>query len=149
MRLYNYDYDDMRELSFSIGDQKEPIQFHSQIYPTALEVKIEEETNRPYLYYEGLVRTNKGCFKITFPKLDLVLNCIQNNSRSLDVWDRPWQMRGYPVVTEYETITTFNNIGENPVIFELVHLSTEEYKDIAEQLWNGVKIVGKDTNSEN
>lgn len=139
MRLYNYDYDDMRDISFSMDDN-EPIQFHSQIYPTVLEVKIEEETNRPYLYYEGLVRTNKGCFKITFPKLDLVLNCIQNDSKSLDVWDRPWGMRTYPVVTEYETTTTFNNINETPVIFTLTHLSADEYKDIAEQVWKGITI---------
>ena len=147
MRIYNYEYDDMKELSFSIDDT-ENIKFHSQIYPTKLEVEIEKETNRPYLYYEGLVQTNKGYLKITFPKLDLVLNCIAYKKSSWDEWDYPRGLKNIPSLTEYEITTKFNNINQNSVIFSLKHLSTEEHKDIAEQLWKGVKIVGEDTNSE-
>ena len=147
MQIYNYDYDDMRELTFSMDDTDD-IKFHSQIYPTKLEVKIDKEIDRPYLYYEGLVLTNRGCFKITFPKLDLVLNCVDYKKSSWDEWDYPRGLKNIPSLTEYEIITKFNNIGENRAIFELTHLSTEEYKDIAEQLWKGVRIVGENTNGE-
>lgn len=34
-----------------------------KLYPTKLEIKIDEETNCPYMYYEGIAQTdNKDNF---------------------------------------------------------------------------------------
>lgn len=149
MQLYNYDYDDMRDIIMTCG-QNADIEFTSSIYPIKLEVKMDEEINRPYLYYEGVVQTNKGCFKIIFPKLDLVLRSVQCDTITKFNRYDPWvdkqalsQVMGYKLVTEMA-----ESSHENKALFWLEKLSVEDYKDIAEQLWNGVKIVGEDTNSE-
>lgn len=149
MQLYNYDYDDMRDIVMTF-DQNADIEFTSSIYPIKLEVKIDEEVNRPYLYYEGIVQTNKGFFKITLPKLDLALRSVSYDTitrfNRYDPWvskDALSQVMGYKLVTE---VTETSH--KNKALFWLEKLSVEEYKDIAKQVWNGVKIVGKDTNGE-
>jgi hypothetical protein len=45
--------------------------------------------------------------------------------------------------------TEFHNLNDENVMFYLKRLDKEEYKEVGEQLWNGVKIVGEDTDSEN
>lgn len=144
MQLYNYEYDDMRDLTFST--KTEATQLISKIYPTKLEVRMDEDLNRPYLYYEGIVNTNKGMMKITFPRLELVLNNI--HMRSEYKQDDYFWFKCAPDIKEYTMTTTFNNLDGESVMYELRYLNSEESKEMAEQLWNGVKIVEKSVNSE-
>ena len=131
MKLYNYDYSDMmNNFSFSY-DTREEIKITSKVYPTKLEIKVDEETNRPYMYYEGIVQTNKGAMKITFPKLDLVLDCVscQINAE----YERDFLgYRTCDKVNTYKITTEFNNIGDDFVLYELELLNKEDYKDIKE-----------------
>ena len=86
MKLYNYDYSDMRNLSFSY-DTRKKTKMASKVYPTKLEIKVDKETNRPYMHNEGIVQTNKGAMKVTFPKLDLVLDCVSLQTNAEDERD--------------------------------------------------------------
>lgn len=151
MQLYNYDYDDMREITMSLNDS-DGVQFQSNIYPTKLEVKVDKDINRPYLYYEGIVRTNKGFLKIEFPRLDLVLETISYEQQQnwVDTY-RPWQPRILNDLTmrDYKMTTEFHNLNDENVMFWLKRLDEEEHKEVGEKLWNGVKIVGEDTDSKN
>ena len=131
MKLYNYDYSDMmNNFSFSY-DTREEIKITSKVYPTKLEIKVDEETNRPYMYYEGIAQTNKGAMKITFPKLDLVLDCVSCQINAEDERD----FLGYRTcdkVNTYKIITEFNNLGEDSVLYELRFLNENDCKDIKE-----------------
>lgn len=123
MKLYNYDYSDMMELNFSYRD--EPTQPTSKVYPTKLEVKIDEKANIPYLYYEGIVQTNKGVKKITFPRLDLVLDCVQSTrTTEEEIGYREFELN--PKVTQYKMTTEFSNINEDTVMFALQDLDLED-----------------------
>lgn len=151
MQLYNYDYDDMKEISISLNDNN-GIQLQSNIYPTKLEIKIDEEINRPYLYYEGLVRTNKGFLKIEFPRLDLVLETISyEQDQNYELAYRPlWpKVQNKLVMRDYKMTTEFHNLNDETVMFYLKRLDDEERKDVGEQVWNGVKIVGEDMECKN
>lgn len=150
MQLYNYDYDDMREITMSLNSNDE-MQLQSNIYPTKLEIKIDEDINRPYLYYEGIVRTNKGFLKIVFPRLDLVLDTISyEQQQNYELAYRPlWpKIQNQLIMRNYKMTTEFHNLNDENVMFYLKKLDEEEHKDVVEQLWNGVKIVGEDTNSK-
>ena len=127
-RYYNYDYDDMKEFTFSIN-QHTPTHLTSKVYPTKLDVKIDEETNLPYLYYEGVVQTNKGPMKVTFPQLDLVLDCMQvEKVYEKDFMDVPGV---YLLQTpRCKMITKFNNIYDDSIMFELKMFEEEDYKDM-------------------
>ena len=131
MKLYNYDYSDMmNNFSFSY-DTREEIKITSKVYPTKLEIKVDEETNRPYMYYEGIAQTNKGAMKITFPKLDLVLDCVSCQINAEDERD----FLGYRTcdkVNTYKIITEFNNLGEGSILYELRLLNENDCKDIKE-----------------
>ena len=131
MKLYNYDYSDMmNNLSFSY-DTREKIKMTSKVYPTKLEIKVDEETNRPYMYYEGIVQTNKGAMKVTFPKLDLVLDCVSCQTNTEDEIDFLRYRTCYKVNT-YKMTTEFNNLIEDSVLYELRLLNAEDCKDIKE-----------------
>ena len=110
MNLYNYDYSDMMEINFGC-DTREKITMTSKVYPTNLEIKIDKETNRPYMYYEGIVQTNKGAMKVTIPRLDLVLDCMSVETTAED--ER--EFLGFKIrnkINNYKMTTSFNNIGE-------------------------------------
>lgn len=136
-RYYNYDYEDMKDITFSY-DRNEQISMTSKVYPTKLEVKIDEESNIPYLYYEGIVQTNKGPMKITFPKLDLSLDCVQIQATKSEMSE----YLGYkyqPKITQYKMITEFCNIGRDDVMYELQMFGEEDYKSMKEHFdrkWN-------------
>ena len=135
MNLYNYDYSDMMNLSFGY-DKNEKIRFTSKVYPTNLEVKVDKETNRPYLYYEGIAQTNKGAMKVTFPKLDLVLDCVSLQTYAEDERD----YLGYRTcckVNTYEMTTKFNNLNEDSVLYELMLFNEDDYKDIQKHFDEG------------
>lgn len=131
MKLYNYDYSDMMSnFSFSYGTG-EKIKITSKVYPTKLEIKLDEETNRPYMYYEGIAQTNKGAMKITFPKLDLVLDCVSCQINAED--ERGFLgYRTCDKVNTYKMTTEFNNFGEDSVLYELRFLDENDCKDIKE-----------------
>ena len=130
MKLYNYDYSDMMDISFGY-DPREKTVMTSKVYPTKLEVKVDEKTNRPYMYYEGIVQTNKGAMKVTFPKLDLVLDCVSVETASEEERDFLGFRKCFKVNTCKMT-TEFNNIDEDPILYELRYLSNEDCKDIKE-----------------
>ena len=130
MNLYNYDYSDMMEINFGY-DTREKITMTSKVYPTNLEIKIDKETNRPYMYYEGIVQTNKGAMKVTIPRLDLVLDCMSVETTAED--ER--EFLGFKIrnkINNYKMTTSFNNIGEDFIMYELRYLNNEDYKDIKE-----------------
>lgn len=129
MNLYNYDYSDMMDVSFC--DPREKTKMTSKVYPTKLEIKVEEETNRPYMYYEGIVNTNKGAMKVTIPKLDLVLDCISVETNEEDERDFLGFRSSYKV-NNYKMTTEFNNIADDFILYKLQFLSEEDYKDIKE-----------------
>lgn len=131
MKLYNYDYSDMmNNLSFSY-DTREKTKMTSKVYPTKLEIKVDEETNRPYMYYEGIVQTNKGAMKVIFPKLDLVLDCVLCQTNAEDERDFLGYRTCYKVNT-YKMTTEFNNLSEDSVLYELRLFNEEDCKDIKE-----------------
>ena len=131
MKLYNYDYSDMmNNFSFSY-ETGEKIKITSKVYPTKLEIKVDEEINRPYMYYEGIVQTNKGAMKITFPKLDLVLDCVSCQINAEDERDF-LGYRTHDKVNTYKMTTEFNNFGEDSVLYELRFLDENDCKDIKE-----------------
>ena len=129
---YNYDYEDIRTLSFSFNDS-EKISMTSKVYPTKLEVKMDENSNIPYLYYEGVVRTNKGMCKIVFPKLEMSLDCIQSRAAECDVYDY-LRYKYIPRVTQYEMTTKFNNISSDDVMYELHMFSEDDYKKFGDHV---------------
>jgi hypothetical protein len=129
MKLYNYDYSDMMNISFY--NSREKTKMTSKVYPTKLEVKVDEETNRPYMYYEGIVNTNNGAMKVTFPKLDLVLDCVSVETTSEDERDFLGFRNLYRVNT-YKMTTEFDNVGEVDILYRLQFLSREDCKDIKE-----------------
>lgn len=140
-RYYNYDYEDMRELSFSC-DRNAGVQITSKIYPTKIDVKIDEDMNRPYLYYEGVVQTNKGPMKITFPRLDLVLDTIETRPCIDDIkkYDiaAPLRYVYKPTISQYEMTTKFSNNGED-TMFELRMFDADDYMSMKEHFdrkWN-------------
>lgn len=131
MKLYNYDYSDMMNNFLFSYNTREKTKMTSKVYPTKLEIKVDEETNRPYMYYEGIAQTNKGAMKVTFPKLDLVLDCIFVETKAEDERD----FLGYRTfcrVNTYKMTTEFNNLGEDSVLYELRLLNEEDCKDIKE-----------------
>lgn len=131
MKLYNYDYSDMMN-SFSFTyDTREKTKMTSKVYPTKLEIKVDDETNRPYMYYEGIVQTNKGTMKVTFPKLDLVLDCVSTQTNAEDERDFLGYRTCYRVNT-YKMTTEFNNIGDGSVLYELRLFNKDDYEDIKE-----------------
>lgn len=128
MNLYNYDYSDMMNISFGY-DENEKTRMTSRVYPTNLEIKVDKETNIPYLHYEGIVNTNKGAMKVTFPKLDLVLDCVSLQTYTADERD----YLGYRTrckVNTYKMTTEFNNLNEDSVLYELKLFNEEDHKDI-------------------
>ena len=120
MKLYNYDYSDLMDVSFC--GPREKTKMTSKVYPTKLEIKVEEETNRPYMYYEGIVNTNKGAMKVTIPKLDLVLDCISVETNEEDERDFLGFRSSYKV-NNYKMTTEFNNITDNFILYKLQFLS--------------------------
>ena len=142
MRIYNYEYDDMKDISFSLNSN-EATQLLSNVYPTKLEVKMDEYTNRPYLYYEGIVKTNKGFLKIIFPRLDLVLDDISyERQQDYELAYRPlWPKVTNQLITRaYKMTTEFHNLNDENAMFYLKKLDEEEHKEVVEKLWNGVTI---------
>lgn len=130
MNLYNYDYSDMMEINFGC-DTREKTTMTSKVYPTNLEIKIDKETNRPYMYYEGIVQTNRGAMKVTIPRLDLVLDCLSVKTTIED--EREFLgFRTRNRINNYKMTTEFNNIGEDFIMYELQYLNNEDYKDIKE-----------------
>ena len=130
MKLYNYDYSDMmNNLSFSY-DTREKTKMTSKVYPTKLEIKVDEETNRPYMYYEGIVQTNKGAMKVTFPKLDLVLDCVSCQINAEDEIDFLSRYRTCHKVNTYKMTTEFSNLIEGSILYELRFLNADDCKDI-------------------
>lgn len=131
MKLYNYDYSDMmNQLSFSYDTNKKTT-ITSKVYPTKLEIKMDKDTNRPYMYYEGIVQTNKGAMKISFPKLDFVLDCVSVETTAED--EREFLgFRGINRINTYKMITKFSNIGEDFILYQLQHFNNEDCKDIKE-----------------
>ena len=137
MNLYNYDYSDMMELSFSYNENEKTM-MTSKVYPTNLEIKVDKETNMPYLYYEGIVQTNKGAMKVTFPKLDLVLDCVSIQTYTEDERD----CLGYRTrckVNTYKMTTEFNNLNEDSVLYELRLFNEKDHNDIKEHFDGQVK----------
>ena len=131
MKLYNYDYSDMMDnLSFSYDTGKKT-KMTSKVYPTKIEIKVDEETNRPYMYYEGIAQTNKGAMKVTFPKLDLVLDYISCQTNAEDERNFLGYRTCYKVNT-YKMTAEFNNLGEDSVLYELRLFNEEDCKDIKE-----------------
>ena len=118
----------MMEINFGY-DPREKTTMTSKVYPTKLEIKIDEETNRPYVYYEGIVQTNKGAMKVTFPKLDLVLDCVSTETTTEDERDF-LGFRTRSKINNYKMTTEFNNVGEDFIIYELQYLNNEDCKDI-------------------
>ncbi len=141
MQLYNYDYDDMREINMSLNDN-DGIQLQSNIYPTKLEVRVDKDINRPYLYYEGIVRTNKGFLKIEFPRLDLVLETISCEQQYRENMYLPWYPKTISDITmrDYKMTTEFHNLNDENVMFYLKRLDGEEHKEVVEKLWEGITI---------
>lgn len=132
MKLYNYDYTDMmNNLSFSY-DTREKTKITSKVYPTKLEIKVDEETNRPYMYYEGITQTNKGAMKVTFPKLDLVLDCVSCQINAEDEIDFLGRYRTCHKVNTYKMTTEFSNLIEGSILYELRLLNADDCKDIKE-----------------
>lgn len=131
MKLYNYDYSDMINNSLFIYDAREKIRMTSKVYPTKLEVKVDEKTDRPYLYYEGIVQTNKGAMKVIFPKLDLVLNCASVVTNIEDERDFLGHSTYYKV-NSYKMTTGFNNFSEDSILYELSSFNEDDGKDIKE-----------------
>ena len=127
MEIYNYDYSDMMDISLYNPSEKTVIT--SKVYPTKLEVKIDEETNRPYMHYEGIAQTNKGAMKVIFPKLDLVLDSVSVRPTIEDERDFFGFKSHYKIVT-YKMTTEFNSIGDDSILYELRYLSNEDCKDI-------------------
>lgn len=130
MKLYNYDYTDMMEIPLGY-DEREKIKMTSKVYPTKLEVRVDEYTNRPYLYYEGITQTNKGAMKVTFPKLELALDCVSLQTSTADERDYLGYRTRYKINT-YKMTTEFNNLNEDSVLYELSLLNEEDRKDIKE-----------------
>lgn len=127
-RYYNYSYDDMKELTLSY-EVNDALRLTSKIYPTKLEIKIDEECNIPYLYYEGIMQTNKGPMKITFPRLDLLLDCVQTQTTQKDI-EEHLGYRYKPKITQYKMITEFCNIDRDDVMYELRVFGEEDCKDM-------------------
>ena len=50
MKLYNYDYSDIIDISFSY-DTRANTKMTSKVYPTKLEIKVDEEANRPFINF--------------------------------------------------------------------------------------------------
>ena len=131
-KYYNYDYEDLRTLSFSLNSS-EKISMTSRVYPTKLEVKIDENSNIPYLYYEGVVRTNKGMCKIVFPKLEMSLDCIQTQATENDTSDC-LRYKYIPRITQYHMTTKFNNISRDDVMYELYMFNEDDYKNFGDHV---------------
>lgn len=136
MNLYNYKYfKDHATLTLSDNESENPKWLTSKIYPIKLEIKMDEERNIPYLYYEGIAGTNNGVIKIKFPKLDLVLSCVQIQADTKeDIKDFVRSNRYKPEIKEYNMTTEFNNINDCSVIFELEKLDSNDYKDLIDKL---------------
>ena len=132
-RYYNYDYEDMKEMSFSI-DRNEKISMTSKIYPTKLEVKIDKNLNRPFLYYEGIVHTNKGMCKIIFPKLDLALDCIAMTSKQENFEDIRNGYRYMPRVRAYKMTTEFSGLDDDNIFYEFRMFGEDDYKDFGDYI---------------
>lgn len=137
MNLYNYDYSDMMDISFY--NSRDKTAMTSRVYPTKLEIKMDEETNRPYMYYEGIVNTNKGAMKVTFPKLELVLDCVSLQTTEEDERDF-LGFRYLNKINTYKMTTEFNNVGEDFILYRLQHLNNEECKDIKEYFDKNINI---------
>lgn len=132
MNLYDYNYyKDMTTLTFSFNENEGPEWLTTKVYPTKLEIKVDKEKNIPYLYYEGIVGTSSGVMKIRFPKLDLVLNCVQIKENIRDCV----KYNGYkPKIKGCDMVTEFSNINDCPVMFELEKLDSNDYKDLIDKL---------------
>lgn len=120
----------MNNFSFSYNT-REKTKMTSKVYPTKLEIKVDEETHRPYMYYEGIVQTNKGAMKVIFPKLDLVLDCVSCQTNTEDERDF-LRYETCCKVNTYKMTAEFNNIGDDFVLYELELFNKEDYKDIKE-----------------
>ena len=69
--------------------------------------------------------------KIRFPKLDLVLNCVQIKENIRDFV----KYSGYKTkIKEYDMATEFSNRNDCPVMFELEKLDSNDYKDLIDKL---------------
>lgn len=132
MKLYDYDYSDMiSNISFNC-DWRKSTTMISKVYPTKLEIKVDEETNCPYMYYEGIVQTNKGAMKVTFLKLDLVLDCASIETLSVNEWDYYPETNNFSHPDTYRVTTEFRNNMDGKVIYQLELLNKEDCKDIKE-----------------
>lgn len=131
-RYYNYDYEDLRTVSFSFNSG-ENISMTSKVYPTKLEVKIDQSYGLPYLYYEGIVQTNKGMCKIVFPRLEMSLDCIQVQATEGDISEY-LGYRYLPKITQYKMTTEFSNISRDDVMYELHMFSEDDYKNFGDHV---------------
>lgn len=128
MKLYNYDYSDQADLTLSY-DPCEKTRMTSKVYPTKLEIKMDEEAGRPYLYYEGITQTNHGPMMVTFPRLDLALDGVSTQTKTEDELDLLGRTISYKV-NAHKMITEFHNLNDDEIMYELRMLSEDERKDV-------------------
>lgn len=128
MKLYNYDYRDQADLTFSY-DPCEKTRMTSKVYPTKLEIKMDEVAGRPYLYYEGITQTNHGPMMVTFPRLDLALDCVSVQTNTADKLDLLGRKISYKV-NAHKMITEFHNLNDDEIVYELRMLSKDERNDV-------------------
>jgi hypothetical protein len=114
---FKFDYEDMRESLFKFDNER--LRLTSKIYPEELAVKIDEETNTPYLYYKGVAMSNQGPIKIEFPRLDLVINST--------IVSHFYDYSSYPILPlNYEMTTKMKNKSEN-IWFRIEKFSKEDW----------------------
>lgn len=122
---FNFDYEDMKSLTFEFNN--EPLRLTSKIYPENLEVKIDKETNTPYLYYEGVAMSNQGPVKIIFPRLGLIINSMMLEHNILPHYDEPF-IPGIGFADSYRLITDMVNKNKNCIVAEVRLFDKEDWE---------------------
>lgn len=123
---FNFDYEDMKNLTFEFND--EPLHITSKIYPENLEVKIDEETNTPYLYYKGVAMSNQGPVKVEFPRLDLAISSITVSQFHREEYDyHRYPMRFLSEIEDYELTTKMKNKPNN-ILFRVEKFNKEDWE---------------------
>lgn len=122
---FNFDYEDMKNLTFEFND--EPLRITSKIYPENLEVKIDEETNTPYLRYEGVAMSNQGPVKVTFPRLDFIINSMMLEHNIHPHYDESF-IPGIGFVDSYRLITDVVNRNKKNIVAEIKLFDKEDWE---------------------
>jgi hypothetical protein len=123
---FNFDYEDMKTLTFEFNN--EPLRLISKIYPENLEIKIDEETNTPYLYYEGVAMSNQGPVRVEFPRLDLVISHIGVSNFHRDEYEyRRYPVKLFSELTDYKFTTLMKN-KPNTTMFSVKTFDKEDWE---------------------